>query len=41
MTEQLVMVTNQDSLRTDSFPEDFVWPAQQNVTSVSELMNLD
>ncbi|MFT5581226.1 MAG: imidazoleglycerol-phosphate dehydratase/histidinol-phosphatase, partial [Psychromonas sp.] len=31
MDYQLVMVTNQDGLGTDSFPEDTFWPAQNKV----------
>ena len=33
---ELVMVTNQDGLGTDSFPEDTFWPAQNKVISAFE-----
>ena len=33
---ELVMVTNQDGLGTDSFPEDTFWPAQNKVMSAFE-----
>ncbi len=33
---ELVMVTNQDGLGTDSFPEDTFWPAQNKIISAFE-----
>ncbi|WP_010178532.1 bifunctional histidinol-phosphatase/imidazoleglycerol-phosphate dehydratase HisB [Aquimarina agarilytica] len=33
---ELVMVTNQDGLGTDSFPEDTFWPAQNKIVSAFE-----
>ena len=33
---ELVMVTNQDGLGTDSFPEDTFWPAQNKITQAFE-----
>ena len=33
---ELVMITNQDGLGTDSFPEDTFWPAQNKVISAFE-----
>lgn len=33
---ELVMVTNQDGLGTDSFPEDTFWPAQDKIMSAFE-----
>jgi len=33
---ELVMITNQDGLGTDSFPEDTFWPAQNKVMSAFE-----
>ena len=33
---ELVMVTNQDGLGTDSFPEDTFWPAQNKVIQAFE-----
>ena len=37
---QLVMVTNQDGLGTDSFPEDTFWPAQQKMMKTLEGENI-
>ena len=33
---ELVMVTNQDGLGTDSFPEDTFWPAQNKIINAFE-----
>ena len=32
---ELVMVTNQDGLGTDSFPEDTFWPAQNKIINAT------
>ncbi len=34
---ELVMVTNQDGLGTDSFPEDTFWPAQNKIIRPSKM----
>ncbi len=36
MDYELVMVTNQDGLETDSFPEDTFWPAQNKIIQAFE-----
>ena len=36
MDYELVMVTNQDGLGTDSFPEDTFWPAQNKIIKAFE-----